>query len=111
MMQQQRLNLNRSQDQKSSAMIAAPKKKLTQAELFKIEKERRDRLFRDKNAANFNITGEKSYEKGYPVTKVKKVFYNDILSYDQFIEHSVKASMEDKSLNLAPMTRKLHEVL
>ena len=39
-------------------------------------------IFRDKNATNFNIIGEKSYEKKYPIQKVKKVYYNDILSYD-----------------------------
>ena len=68
-------------------MVKRNKKKMSGAELFKKEKARRDVLFRDKNAANFNITGVKSYEKCYPVTKIKKVFYNDILSYDEFIEH------------------------
>ena len=39
-------------------------------------------IFRNKNAANFNITGQKSYAKNYPIKKVKKVYFNDILSYD-----------------------------
>jgi len=37
-------------------------------------------LFRDKNVTNFNVTGEKSYEKKYPVKKIQKVYFNDILS-------------------------------
>lgn len=86
-------------------------KKWSPAEMFQIEKARRDVIFRDKNAINFNITGEKNYEKKYPITKIKKVFYNDILSYDNFLEESVKASIADKTLNLAPMTRRMKEVI
>ena len=48
--------------------------------LFEIEKARRDAIFRDKNAANFNIIGKKSYVKRYPIKRIKKVFFNDILS-------------------------------
>jgi len=76
-----------------------------------IEKARRDVLFRDKNARNFNITGEKSYKKSFPIKRVKKVYYNDILSYEDFLAEKIFASVNDPSLNLQPMNRKLQEVL
>ena len=79
--------------------------------MFMIEKARRDVIFRDKNAVNFNITGEKSYKKSFPIKKVKKVYYNDILSYEDFIENKIKESLNDKSLDLKPMSRNLKEVL
>ena len=72
--------------------------------LFKIEKARRDVLFRDKNAVNYNVTGEKSYEKEYPVKRIKKVFYNAVLSHAEHIA-SKGDMLKDKSLDVPPVTR------
>ena len=79
--------------------------------LFQIEKERRDQLFRAKNAANFNVTGQKSFAKKYPIKRIKKVFYNDILSYDEFIAGNVDAAVNDPELEVKPMSRQLKEVV
>ena len=57
------------------------------------------------------MTGEKSFEKKYPVRRVKKVYYNDILSYEEFMAEQVKGSIEDTSMNVAPISRKLGEVI
>ena len=81
-------------------------------ELFWKEKARRDVIFRDKNAANFNITGVKNYEKGFPIRKVQKVYYNDILSYDEFMAEKVNDAIHDKTLSkVKPTCRKLNEVM
>lgn len=86
-------------------------KKRTPAQMLLIEKARRDVIFRDKNAANFSVTGEKCFDKEYPVAKVKKVYYNDILSHEGFLDESVKASINDPLLNIAPMSRDIKDVL
>ena len=62
-------------------------------------------LFRNKHAANFNIVGQKSYVKNYPIKRVKKVFYNDILSYDEFLQGNVNAAINDPELDIKPMSR------
>jgi len=80
--------------------------------LFLKEKARREMIFRNKNAANFNITGQKSYAKNYPIKKVKKVYFNDILSYDQFLAEQITTSIHDDSFDkIKPMSRQLKEVL
>ena len=79
--------------------------------LFEIEKERRDQLFRDKNVSNFNITGEKSYEKKYPIKKIRKIYYNNVLSDENFMLDRLQRLEEDESLDLAPPTRKLNDVM
>ena len=78
--------------------------------LFEIEKARRDVIFRDKNVANFNIIGQKSYAKSYPIKRIKKVFYNDIVSYEEFLGGNVQAAINDPELNIKPMSRKLNDV-
>ena len=86
------------------------KEPLTQKKLAQLEKERRDVIFRDKNAANFNITGEKSFKKKYPVKKVKKAYYNDILSCETYLA-DLTSEIEHKSFYVPPIDRKLSDVL
>ena len=79
--------------------------------LFYKEKERRDRIFRDRNAQNYNITGEMCYEKAYPIKKVRKVYYNDILSYDEFLANQIDGQINDEKMEMiAPISRQLKDV-
>ena len=79
--------------------------------LFEQEKKRRDAIFRDKNAANFNIIGKKSFAKKYPIKRIKKVFFNDILSYEEYMEGLIEATIHDPELDVRPISRQFKEVI
>ena len=49
--------------------------------------------------------------KNYPIKRIKKVFYNDILSYEEFLTGNVEAAIFDPKLDVKPIGRKLKDVV
>ena len=69
-----------------------------------------DEAFRNKHAANFSVTGRKSHECAYPLHTALPQQHNDVLNSEEYVQtqlHRAVAGQKD----VAPTTRKLHDVL